>query len=106
MHTAAMLDYECLNCSWVKAHILDESIIVKKYGDGHLNQVSILKNGKVMAIFRFTSSYIWRPCWFSVRGGRWEFYTILFDILTIVNVGIETKTKSLGSLTRKIYVIE
>ena len=33
MHTAAMLDYECLNCSWVKAHILDESIVVKKYGD-------------------------------------------------------------------------
>ena len=30
MHTAAMLDYECLNCSWVKAHILDESIVVKK----------------------------------------------------------------------------
>ena len=104
MHTAAMLDYECLYCSWVKAHILDESIVVNKYGDGHLNQVSILKNGKAMAIFRFTSS--WRPCWFSVRGGRWEFYTILFDILTIVNVCIDTKTKSLGSLTRKIYVIE
>ena len=30
MHTAAMLDYECLNCSWVKAHILDESIVVKE----------------------------------------------------------------------------
>ena len=30
MHTEAMLDYECLNCSWVKAHILDESIVVKK----------------------------------------------------------------------------
>ena len=59
-----------------------------------------------MAIVRFTSSYIWRPCWFSDRGGRWEFYTILVDILTIVNVGIDTKTKSLGSLTRKIYVIE
>ena len=89
-----------------KAHILDESIDVNKYGDGHLYQVSILKNGKIMAIFRFTSLYIWRPCWFSVRGGRWEFYTILFDILTIRNVGIDTKTKSLGSLTRKIYVIE
>ena len=22
MHTAAMLDYECLNCWWVNAHIL------------------------------------------------------------------------------------
>ena len=51
MHTAAMLDYECLNRSWVKAHILDESIVVKKYGDGHLNQVSIVKNGKIMAMF-------------------------------------------------------
>ena len=30
MRTAARLDYECLNCSWVKAHILDESIVVKK----------------------------------------------------------------------------
>ena len=106
MHTAAMLDYECLNCSWVKAHILDESIDVTKYGDGHLNQVSILKNGKVMAIFRCTSSYIWRPCWFSIRGSRWEFFSILFDIRTVVNVGIDTKTKSLGSLKRKIYVIE
>ena len=43
-----------------------------------------------------------------VFGSRWSMgvYTILFDILTIVNVGIDTKTKSLGSLTRKIYVIE
>ena len=56
--------------------------------------------------FRFTSSYIWRLCWFSIRGGRWEFFTILFDIRTVVNVGIDTKTKSLGSLKRKIYVIE
>ena len=49
---------------------------------------------------------IWRPCWFSIRGGRWEFFSILFDIRTVVNVGIDTKTKSLGSLKRKIYVIE
>ena len=65
-----------------------------------------LENGKVMAIFRFTSSYIWRSCWFSIRGGRWEFFTILSDIRTVVYVGIDTKTKSLGSLKRKIYVIE
>ena len=31
---------------------------------------------------------------------------MLFDIRTVVNVGIDTKTKSLGSLNRKIYVIE
>ena len=28
MHTTAMLDYECLNCYWVNAHILDETIVV------------------------------------------------------------------------------
>ena len=26
---AAMLDYECLNCCWVNAHILDETVVVK-----------------------------------------------------------------------------
>ena len=59
-----------------------------------------------MANFRFTSSYIWRPCWFSIFGGRWEYFTILFEILTDENVGIDTKTKSLDSLIRKIFVIE
>ena len=38
MHTAAMLDYECLNCCWVNAHMLDETIVVyleksKNYGE-------------------------------------------------------------------------
>ena len=105
MHTAAMLDYECLNCSWVKAHILDESIVVKKIWGWAFKSSLYLEKWESYGDF---SIYfiIWRPCWFSVRGGRWEFYTILFDILTIVNVGIDTKTKSLGSLTRKIYVIE
>ena len=28
MHTTAMSDYECLNCYWVNAHILDETIVV------------------------------------------------------------------------------
>ena len=28
MHTAAMLDYECLHCCWVNAHMLDETIVV------------------------------------------------------------------------------
>ncbi len=78
----------------------------RKYGDGHLNQVSILENQKVMANLRFTSSYIWRPCWFSIFSGRWEYFTILFEILTDENVGINTKTKSLDSLIRKIFVIE
>ena len=32
----AMLDYECLNCCWVNAHILDETIVDRKNGDGHL----------------------------------------------------------------------
>ena len=51
MHMAAMLDYECLNCCWVNARILDETIVVEHYGDGHLNEVTILKNieWKVMA---------------------------------------------------------
>ena len=29
MHTAAMLDYECFNCCWVNAHMLDETIVVE-----------------------------------------------------------------------------
>ena len=58
-----------------------------------------------MANLRFTSSYIWRSCWFSIFGGRWEYFTILFEILTDENVGIDTKTKSLDSLIRKIFVI-
>ena len=29
MHTAAMLDYECLNCCWVNAHMLDETSVVE-----------------------------------------------------------------------------
>ena len=41
-----------------------------------------------------------------VFGGRWEYFTLLFEILTDENVGIDTKTKSLDSLIRKIFVIE
>ncbi len=59
-----------------------------------------------MANLWFTSSYIWWPCWFSIFGDRWEYFTILFEILTDDNVGIDTKTKSLYSLIRQILVIE
>ena len=41
-----------------------------------------------------------------VFGGRWEYVTILFDVLTDENVGIDTNTKSLDSLIRQIFVIE
>ena len=34
MHMAAMLVYKCLNCCWVNAHILDETIVVKNMGMG------------------------------------------------------------------------
>ena len=34
MHTAAMLDYECLNCSGVNAHMLDETIVVESMKRG------------------------------------------------------------------------
>ncbi len=36
MHTAAMLDYECLNCCWVNAHniMLDETIVVENMEKG------------------------------------------------------------------------
>ena len=58
IHTAAMLDYEYLNCCWVIAHMLDaHNASCRKYGDRHLNQVFILKNQNVMANLRFTSSY-------------------------------------------------
>ncbi len=44
MHITDMLDYECLNCYWVNPHILDGTIVVENMGNGHYNQVSILKN--------------------------------------------------------------
>ncbi len=102
MDSAAMLDYECLNCCWVNTHnyYARWNYWCRKYGDGHLNQVSILINRKIMANLRFTSS--WRPCWFSIFGGRWEYFTILFEILTDENVGIDTKTKHLDSYKKYI----
>ena len=72
--------------------------------DGYLNQVSVLKNQNVMANLRFTLSYIWRPCWFFC--GRWEYFTILYEILTDENVGIDTKNNYVDGLIRKIFVIE
>ena len=49
---------------------------------------------------------IWRSCWFLIFGGRWEYFTILFAILTDENVGIDTKTKSVDGLIRKMFVFE
>ena len=34
MHTAAMLDYECLNWCWVNAHMLAETIVFENMGMG------------------------------------------------------------------------
>ena len=34
MHTVAMLDYECINCCWINAHMLDETIVVENMGMG------------------------------------------------------------------------
>ena len=58
-----------------------------------------------MVNLRFSSSYIWRPCWYSIFGGRWEYFNILFEIITDENLGIDTKTKSLDGLIRKIFVL-
>ncbi len=41
-----------------------------------------------------------------VFGGRWEYFTILYDILIDENVGIDTQNKSVDGLIRKIFVIE
>ena len=35
MHKVAMLDYECLNCCWVNAHMLDETIVAKNMEMGN-----------------------------------------------------------------------
>ena len=43
---------------------------------------------------------------FDFRWCRWEYFTILFEILTDEKLGIDTKTKSLDSLIRNIFVIE
>ena len=74
--------------------------------DGHLNQVSILKNGKVMAIFDLLHHIYGGHVGFRFAVVDGSFFTILFDIRTVVNVCIDTNTKSLGSLKRNIYVIE
>ena len=41
-----------------------------------------------------------------VFGDRWEYFTILYEILTDENVGIDTQNKSMDGLIRKIFVIE
>ena len=52
MHMATMLDYECLNCSWVKAHILDESTVVKKiWGLAFKSSLYLEKMGKLWRFF-------------------------------------------------------
>ena len=58
------------------------------------------------AIYLIIYNKLWRPCWFSIFGGRWEYFTILFEIITDENVGIVIKTKSLDGLIRKIFVIK
>ena len=83
----------------------------RKFGNGHFNQVSILKNWrkKVMAILLFSSLSLWRPCWFTICRGRWEYFTILFEISYlrfVEDVVIDTKMKSMYSLIRNIFVIE
>ena len=40
-----------------------------------------------------------------VFGGRWEYFTILFEILTEENVGIDTKNKSVDGLIRNILFV-
>ena len=109
MHMAAMLDYDNLRVFKLllgKRTHTRWNYSCRKYWDGHLHEVCILKNKKVMANLQFTSSYIWWPCWFSIFGGRWEYFTILFEILTDENVWIDTKTKSVDGLIPKIFVIE
>ena len=39
-------------------------------------------------------------------GGRWVYFTILFETLADLNVGIDTKTKPVDGLIRHIFVIE
>ena len=53
MHMAAMLDYECLNCCWVNAHILDETIVVENMGMGIKSSLYLekLKNYGEFVIF-------------------------------------------------------
>ena len=104
VHTAAMLDYECLNWCWLNAHYSRLKYCCRKHGDGYLNQVSILKNQNLMANLRFTLSYYMAAM--LVFGGRWEYFTILYEILTDENVGIDTQNKSVDGLIRKIFVIE
>ena len=83
-------------------YILDETTVVENMGmgpGGHLNQVCILKSQKVMANLRFMVAML-------VFGGRWEYFTMVFEILTDENLGIDTKIKSVDGLIRKIFVIE
>ena len=79
-------------------------LLSKIWGWAFKSSLYLEKLKKVMANLSFSSSYIRRPCWFSVVDGNIS--TILFEILTDDNVGIDIKTKSLDSLIRQIFVIE
>ena len=61
-----------------------------------------------MANLQFTSSCIYggHVGFRLIFGGRWEYFTILFGILTDENVGIDTKTKSVDGMIPTIFVIE
>ena len=65
--------------------MLDETVVFENMGMG----ISI--NGE-FAIYHIIYTSVWRPCWFSNFGVRWEYFTILFEILTDENAGIDTKT--------------
>ena len=76
----------------------------RKYVDGHVNEVSILSYNIDFAIYIivYVAAMLVFGLWWSMP----EYFTILLEILDAENVGIDTKTKSLGSLIREIIVIE
>ena len=96
-----MLDYECSYCCCVNAHMLDETIVVENMAFKSSLYLEKSKNYGEFAIY-----LIIHMAAVLVFGSRWEYFTILFEILAVENLGIDTKIKYLDSLLRQIFVIE
>ena len=83
MPTVAMFDYECLNCCWINAHMVDETIVVENMGMSlYLEKSQIYGEFAIYLIIYMAAMLV-----FNVRWSMGVF-TILFEILTDENVVI------------------
>ena len=70
-----MFDCEYSNCWWVNA--LDETIVVEKYGDGHLNKVSLEKLKSYVDFANFLIIYMAAILVFELRWSMGVFHYLV-----------------------------